>query len=181
MEAREPIPEAAIAPTGDGGAEPASDGWFVLNTRDAQWLDGPWGAYTRFEGRDHPFERIGLNIGVLQPGQPACMYHAEDEQEDFLVLSGRATLIVEGEERIVQAWDLVHCPPWTAHVFVGAGDGPCTILALGTRSGGDCVYPVDPVATRHGAEVATQTAEPGEACAAHPESRPVPFDPRWLP
>jgi quercetin dioxygenase-like cupin family protein len=42
---------------------------------------------------------------------------------DFLVLSGEALLIVEGQERKLQ-WDFVHCPPETRHVFVGAGDGP---------------------------------------------------------
>ena len=46
-----------------------------------------FGAYTRFEGEVH-FAQIGINISVLTPGQPSCMYHGEDEQEDFLVLSG---------------------------------------------------------------------------------------------
>ncbi len=27
------------------------------------------------------------------------------------------------------------------HVFVGAGDGPCAILAIGARMGRDIVYP----------------------------------------
>ena len=85
--------EAELEPT-DGGAVPRGDGWFVLNARDARWLDGHFGAYTRFEG-EHRFPTIGINIGVLQPGQPACMYHAEDEQEDFLVLSGECLLLIE--------------------------------------------------------------------------------------
>lgn len=181
MDARAPVPEARIVSTGDGGAHPDGDGWFVVNAREAQWLDGPWGAYTRFESPDHRFARIGVNIGVLQPGQPACLYHREDEQEDFLVLAGEALLIVEGEQRPLRAWDFVHCPPWTEHVFVGAGDGPCTILALGGRTGGDVVYPVDPVAAVHGASVADETDRPETAYAASEPSRPVDFDERWLP
>ena len=77
---------------------PEGDGWFVLNARQARWLTGDFGAYTRFEGETR-FPHLGFNIGVLQPGQPACYYHAEDEQEDFLVLSGECLLLIEGEER----------------------------------------------------------------------------------
>ena len=55
--------------------------------------------------------------------------------------SGECLLLIEGEERPLRQWDFVHCPDWTEHVFVGAGDGPCAILAVGTRSGGGVVYP----------------------------------------
>jgi len=66
-------------------------GWFVLNARDAHWRADPtFGAYTRFEGDGEArFEQVGINIGVLQPGQPACLYHTEDNQEGSLVLSGK--------------------------------------------------------------------------------------------
>ena len=36
---------------------------------------------------------------MLNPGQPACMYHGEADQEGFLVLPGERLLLVEGEER----------------------------------------------------------------------------------
>ena len=50
-------------------------------------MDGVFGAYTQFEGESR-FGQIGVGIGVLNPGQPACRYHAEADQEGFLVLSG---------------------------------------------------------------------------------------------
>jgi uncharacterized cupin superfamily protein len=62
----------------------------------------------------------GLSIQILSPGEPNAMYHWETEQEDFLVLSGEALLIVERQERRLRRWDFVHCPPETRHVFVGA-------------------------------------------------------------
>ncbi len=126
------VPEAEVERT-EAGVVPKGAGWFVLNAKEALWNDGHFGAYTRFEGPESRFDQVGVNIGVLQPGQPACMYHGESEQEDFLVLSGECLLLVEGEERRLRAWDFFHCPPWTEHVFVGAGDGPCAILALGAR------------------------------------------------
>ncbi len=173
------VPEAPLERS-EGGLVPRGEGWFVLNAREACWLEGDFGAYTRFEG-DSRFPRLGFNIGVLEPGQPACMYHREDEQEDFLVLSGECLLLIEGEERRLRAWDFVHCPPDTEHVFVGAGDGPCAILAVGTRSGGGVVYPLSELARRHRAGVEAETDEPDRA---YENARPdvdVGYREGWLP
>src|ERR1051325_7238863 len=106
----------------DPGLVPEGDGWFVVNAREAVWNESDFGAYTRFEG-DARFPQIGINIGVLQPGQPACMYHREGNQEDFLVLTGECLLLIEGEERPLRAWDFVHCPAYTEHIIIGAGAG----------------------------------------------------------
>jgi uncharacterized cupin superfamily protein len=157
------VPEAPLERT-EGGLAPAGEGWFVLNAREARWLDGEFGAFTRFEGAPR-FPTLGINIGVLAPGQPSCMYHGEDEQEDFLVLSGECLLLIEGEERVLRAWDFVHCPAWTEHVFVGAGTGPCAILAVGSRSGGEVLYPESDLAQRHRAGVGRETTDPHEAYA----------------
>ena len=76
----------------------------------------------------------GFALHVLEPGVPAGLYHAESQQEAFLVLAGECRLLVEGVERLLEPWDFFHCPAGTEHMFVGAGDGPCVILMTGTRS-----------------------------------------------
>jgi uncharacterized cupin superfamily protein len=163
------------------GLRPRGAGWYVLNARDAQWTESPhFGAFLNFEG-DHRFPEVGVNIHVLQPGQPACKYHSEGVQEGFLVLSGECTLIVEEQERSLRAWDYVHCPPGTRHVFVGAGDGPCAILMLGRRGDDQGLhYPASELATKHGASVARDTPNPQEAYAGLRERTdipaPAPFD-----
>jgi uncharacterized cupin superfamily protein len=175
------VPEAALERK-DGGVAPTGEGWFVLNAADARWLTDEFGSYTRFEDMEAAkFAHLGLNIGVLKPGQPACMYHGEDEQEDFLVLSGECLLLIEGEERPLKQWDLVHCPPWTEHVFVGAGDGPCTLLAIGTRRTDDVIYPVSELAQRHRAGVSAATPDPKVAYEGIEPSVPTEFNPSWLP
>jgi uncharacterized cupin superfamily protein len=171
--------EARLQPSGEGLA-PVGDGWFVLNAQQARWLTGDFGAYTRFEGEAR-FPSIGVNIGILAPGQPACFYHAEDEQEDFLVLSGECVLLIEGEERPCKAWDFVHCPAWTEHVFVGAGTGPCAVLALGTRLGDDVVYPASELAQRYGAGVTHETRDPQAAYSSISPDRETAYQPGWLP
>ena len=157
-------------------------GWNIANARDVQWFDGgPFGFYADFQQGDH-FDEFGFNIGMVLPGQPVALYHRESHQEGFLILSGEALLIVDGEERPLRRWDYFHCPAGIEHIVVGAGNGPCVLLGVGGRVGpGDPVYPVDPVALKHGAGVEHETAVPKEAYAPFPEDTPVPFREDFLP
>jgi uncharacterized cupin superfamily protein len=163
-------------------------GWYVVNARDADWkVNDVFGAYTRFEQEGTRFEQVGINIGVLEPGQPACLYHGEEDQEGFLVLSGTPVLLIEGEERQLKQWDYVHCPPWTEHVIVGAGDGPSVVLAVGARQHEGVVYPVSELAARYGAsaEIEHRRGAEGKAgespYAPFPDDRDAKFDDSWLP
>ena len=159
----EPVREATITQT-ENGAVVETDGWFVLNAADARWTRNEQaGAWCDFEG-NAPFPLYGANIHVVRPGQPNGLYHAESAQEDFLVLSGECLCLIEGEERRLKAWDFVHCPAGTYHVFVGAGDGPCAILMLGARVEGKTLhYPADPLAAKHGAAASEDTTSPRDA------------------
>jgi uncharacterized cupin superfamily protein len=143
------------------------EGWFVLNVADASFERLPGqGAWCAFEAADAPFGQYGINVHVLMPGQPNGRYHAESDQEGFLVLAGECIAVVEGRERPMRQWDFLHCPPGTAHILVGAGDGPCAILMTGARSPGHTIhYPVEPAAARYGASVAQPTDSAREAYA----------------
>ncbi len=166
--------EARLEET-ESGLEPAAEGWFVLNARDAAWLNqrGVFGYGCPFGSRGEGlFAQLGVRLVVLRPGEPNCRYHAESQQEDFLVLSGECLALIEGEERPLKAWDLVHCPPGTEHVFVGAAAGPCVIMMVGARlPEGDIVYPVSELALKHGAGVERETHDPREAYADLPPQR----------
>ena len=142
-----------------------SDGWFVLNLGDALAVrnEEKGGASYPLEPREHEFDDVGVHVRVLWPGDPNALYHSEGAQEGFLVLSGECTLIVEEEERSLRVWDYFHCPAGTHHVLVGGGDGPCAVLMLGARPDEPIHYPVSAVASRYGASVAKDTAEPDEA------------------
>ena len=164
-------PEARQAKR-EEGLVPETEGWFVVNARDARWWrHESFGSAVTFEGDDVRFPDFGINIQVLEPGQPNCMYHGENAQEDFLVLYGECLLLVEGEERPLKQWDFVHCPAWTEHVFVGVGDGPCAVLMVGARPEAEkLLYPVAEVALKHEAGVTTATRSGQEAYAAFPRS-----------
>jgi uncharacterized cupin superfamily protein len=110
-----------------------------------------------------------------------AMYHWEGDQEDFLVVSGEALLIVEGQERPLRRWDFVHCPAGTKHVIVGAGRVPCVVIAVGARQSDELGFPADDVAKRYGASVDEETMDGGVVYAGVPPRKPTVYREGWLP
>ena len=166
------VAEARLEELGSGVA-PTTEGWFVVNVRDAAWeTNDVFGANCMFESPDAEFSSLGVRVAVLEPGQPNGLYHGEDTQEAFLVLHGECRLLVEGAERTLRAWDFFHCPPGTEHILVGAGGGPCVVVMTGTRRPGRPIhYPVSELALSHGAGVTVATSSPPEAYAGYPDDR----------
>ena len=155
---------------------------FIRNLADAPAL-----AHSRratlldLEPDEAPWPDTGVNVQIMQPGQPNCRYHSESVQEDFIVLHGECIAIVDGTEHRLRQWDFLHCPADVPHVFVGAGDGPCAVLMIGARRDETVHYPVNDVAARYDASVRTPTDEPAEAYAdwrtepRHPIPNPWPL------
>jgi len=157
------VNEARLEPVASGLA-PVTPGWFVVNTAEAAWVaHESFGGVCIFESDDFVLRgrpdlteyvkpHAGFTIRVVPAGQSSGGYHAESVQEDFLILSGECTLIIEEQERHLRTWDFVHCPPMTAHAFVATDDGPCVILATGNRRDDlERIRPASDVALRHGA------------------------------
>jgi len=169
------VPEAPMEQQ-PGGLKPSGDGWFVVNALEAEWIHNEkFGAGVTFEGASD-FPHYGINIQVMWPGQPNGYYHSEVGQEDFLILSGECLLLIEGEERHLRAWDFVHCPPGTDHIFVGIGDEPCAFLGVGARNAGEGItYPRSELALEHGAGAAETTTNPREAYAGSPKTETGPY------
>jgi uncharacterized cupin superfamily protein len=139
---------------------------FVRNLADAPALTHPRRAtLIDPEPEGVLWPDTGVNVQVMQPGQPNCRYHSEPVQEDFLVLHGECTVILDGEERYLRQWDFVHCPAGVEHVFVGAGAGPCAVLMIGSRRRDAAHYPVNEVAAKYDASVKEPTDDPAEAYA----------------
>jgi uncharacterized cupin superfamily protein len=186
------IPESPLEETG-AGLVAAGDGWFVVNARDAGWFHregrGELLPFTgNFEADDEAewrrvlsFPQFGVNLFVLEPGEPMAVYHAEDAQEAFLVLRGQGVIVIEGQERPLTEWDFVHCPPWTEHTIVGAGEGPCVVVAVGTRASEGIRFPANETASRHGASSERDTTDGGEAYARFPSGRDTRYRDGRLP
>ena len=179
------VPEAKLEQT-DAGLVPATAGWFVLNARDARWNARPGRQSVSFTGKteweaDTLFPMLGVQLAVIEPGEPNSQYHWETEAEAFFVISGEALLIIEGQERPLRQWDFVHMPPKTEHVLVGAGDGPCVFLAMSSREnqafGPYGEYPQNEVAAKY----AASPKDSEDPDANWPESVPSRYREGWLP
>jgi uncharacterized cupin superfamily protein len=184
------VQEARLEDTG-AGLVPTSPGWFVLNARDARWMERlGMGDSLPLTGVDEHeaetfFPMLGMAIRVIRAGQPTTIYHWETEQEDFLVLSGEAILIVEGEERRVRQWDFVHCPPETKHAFAGAEETPCVLLCVSSRQfqkdGPWGFYCADEAAARHNASSPEDTQDGPLAYERFGPQRPARYRDGLLP
>ncbi len=156
------VPESQLEKT-EHGLVQKGDGWYVLNLRDAVWR--------------HPF--------VLGPGEPMGMHHWETDQEDFLVVSGEAVLIVEGEERTLRVVGSRPLPAEHEALDRRRRTGPCLVVALRARERStepdSLGFPVDDVATRHGASVEEDTMDGDLAYAPVPPRNATGFRPGWLP
>ena len=184
------VPEAEPEES-DVGLVPTKSGWFVMNARDARWYDKPGQGHSLpLTGTDEHeaetfFPMLGMAIRVMQPGEVSTTYHWETEQEDFLVLAGEALAIIEGQERPLEQWDFVHCPPETKHAFVGAGDGPCVLLCASSRQfqkdGPWGFYCFDETAAKHNAASPEDTQDGSIAYARFPPSRMTRYPGGLLP
>ena len=184
------VPEAKLE-DGGSGLVPTSTGWFVLNARDARWSDKPGQGHSLpLTGRDEYeaetfFPMLGMAIRVMSPGEVSTTYHWETEQEDFLVLAGEALLIIEGQERRLQQWDFVHCPPEAKHAFVGAGDRPCVLLCASSRQfqkdGPWGFYCFDETAAKYNAASPEDTQDGEIAYARFPTPRETRYRDGLLP
>jgi len=135
--------------------------WHKANLAEVEGIEHPQAGKGYLFGESRPREFLrdfGINVRVLEPGQPASLYHSEPNDELFLVLGGECLAIVEDEELPLRQWDFLHTPPGTAHLIVGAGERPATVLMVGGRRGeGMPRYPVSELAARYGASVSTET------------------------
>jgi uncharacterized cupin superfamily protein len=147
-----------------------SDRWFVVNVADAAATESErFGISTRFGEPAGRFPEFGINLRLLQPGQPCALYHRENAQEAYLVLSGECTLIVDDEERPLRKGDFVHLPAGTDHILIGAGDAPSSVLMVGTlKDPPEPFYPRSEAAARYGASAEQDTSDPKQAYGPNP-------------
>ena len=122
----------------EAGLTPVTDGWFVVNVRDGAWVTSDaFGARCILEGERRAPSPTSASRSVLQPGQPNGMYHSRDEPGGLPRSRRRVPAAGRGRGATLRAWDFVHCPPGTEHIFVGAGDGPCVIFMTGGANAGE--------------------------------------------
>lgn len=74
---------------------------------------------------------FGMNQVTLQPGQRGRIHRHKRQEEVYLVLEGRLTLLLEGEESDLGAGELIRVAPQVRRQLVNRGPGRVVLLALG--------------------------------------------------
>jgi mannose-6-phosphate isomerase-like protein (cupin superfamily) len=74
---------------------------------------------------------FGINQMVLEPRQRGRIHRHARQEEVYLVLEGTLTLLVEGEEEILQRGELVRVAPEVRRQLVNRGPERLVLLALG--------------------------------------------------
>ncbi len=112
---------------------------------EVTWEEGRFGGRDQDLGRAAGSATVGLRRDVIPPGKQSAPRHAHmAEEEIFVVLRGRGTLL-RGEERVaVEAGDVAAFPAGTglAHAFVADLGEELEFLSIGERKDNDVVtYP----------------------------------------
>jgi uncharacterized cupin superfamily protein len=74
---------------------------------------------------------FGMNQLVLEPGQRGRIHRHARQEEVYLVLEGRLTLLVEREEHVLGPGELVRVAPDLRRQLVNRGPDRVVLLALG--------------------------------------------------
>jgi len=104
---------------------------------DSYPISGQQGLTWRPVRRRFDIRAFGVNAYTAEDaGQRVVEEHREQDghEELYVVLAGRATFTLEGEEHEAPAGTLVHCPPGTLRSAFAAEPGT-TVLGIGAKPG----------------------------------------------
>jgi tetratricopeptide (TPR) repeat protein len=108
-----------------------------IDELDSYPIGGQQGLTWRPVRRHFGIRSFGVNAYTAdEAGKRVVEEHREQDGHDelYVVLAGRATFTVEGEEHDAPAGTLVHCPPGTLRSAFAAEPGT-TVLGIGAKPG----------------------------------------------
>jgi uncharacterized cupin superfamily protein len=106
---------------------------------------------------------FGLNQLTLQPGQRGRIHRHARQNEVYVVLRGKLSLLVEGEELELGEGELAHVPANVRRQLGNRSAAPCTLLAIGA-------------AGEHEGRDAEAFTDWSESAGKPPQEVPVPDD-----
>ena len=122
-----------------------------MNVDEAEWEDGSpdepalYRASAFDIGRAIGAEKLGYQLGRLEPGSSFCPEHWHAAEEElFIILDGAATLTGPRGTWPVRRGDMIAFPtrPSGSHKIVNDSKASCTFLAVANTDVNDvCVYP----------------------------------------
>ena len=74
---------------------------------------------------------FGLNQLVLQPGQRGRIHRHAEQEEVYLVMEGTLSLLIEGDEHVLERGELIRVAPAVRRQLLNRGPDRLVVLALG--------------------------------------------------
>jgi quercetin dioxygenase-like cupin family protein len=74
---------------------------------------------------------FGMNQIVLEPRQRGRIHRHREQEEVYIVLDGTLTLVVEGDDHVLEAGEVVRVAPSVRRQLVNRGPQRLVLLALG--------------------------------------------------
>ena len=74
---------------------------------------------------------FGFNQLILGPGQRGRIHRHAEQEEVYIVLEGRLSLLVEGEEETLEVGEVIRVAPEVRRQVVNRGPQPLRMIALG--------------------------------------------------
>jgi uncharacterized cupin superfamily protein len=74
---------------------------------------------------------FGANLIALEPRQRQRIHRHHTQEEAYLVLEGTLTLVIEGEEHVLEPYDAIRVAPAVRRQLTNRGPGRVLVMALG--------------------------------------------------
>lgn len=74
-----------------------------------------------------------VDLVVVPPGTSVGRHTHGDDEELYVVVSGSAEVVVDGEHRTVSAGDVVHNAPGGTHELLNTGSGELRMVVVDVR------------------------------------------------
>jgi len=89
-------------------------------------------------GREHGAPNFSMRRFTIEPGGHSPK-HSHDYEHEVVILDGKGTALLAGEERAIHAGDVLFVPPDEEHQFRAAADEPLRFICLvpASRNCGD--------------------------------------------
>ena len=98
---------------------------FIVNEHEREYRFGDSGPKYLMQG-----PRMNFALVRFKPGEDFKAHYHNVMEENFYILEGEVVIVVDAEEHILTAGDMIHIEPGEAHYLVNRADKPVKMVAV---------------------------------------------------
>lgn len=97
---------------------------FIINENEKEYRFGDSGPKYLMKG-----PRMNFALVQFQAGQDFKAHYHNIMEEDFFILEGSVTIVVDGTPHKLSSGDLIHIEPGEVHYVINESDGPVKMVS----------------------------------------------------